>query len=236
MHVDLGIQNLQAQNATPIRVYQSLNGRVKVEEFDFVVWAIPAVKSLCSFSQGDISRERELFTGMTNSFYTSSLIDEVGSRRSPAPEDWFYTTILSNRTNAVWASRDSYGFLNSISGPAYQQGLNATGDDGNTAERTLVVYQYSQSDQEPRSEDLKAEIDIHFNALGATSYRIVDQNKWAYFSRFSNDQIESGNVWRVLDLQGLNRVWYIGGSTSFDSVKGCVDYNLLLINRMIMQG
>lgn len=235
-HVDLGIQNLQNETATPMRVYISKKDRIDVREFDFVVWAVPAVKSLCVFSGGDLTRERQLFTGMTNSYYTTSLVDEVGARRSEAPEDWFYGSILSKEQNVVWASRDSYSFLNMINGPSYEQGLNETGDDRNR-DRTMVVYQYTNSDHIPDERVLKAELEKHFlENLGATSIRVVDQNRWDYFSRFSNRQIEEGNIWKVLDIQGFNRVWYIGGSTAFDSIKGCVDYNLLLINRMVMAG
>lgn len=228
----MGNQNRQSDTRNPLSVYLSLNGKVEVEEFDFVVWAIPAVESLCSFSGGDISRERELFSDMTNSYYTTSLVDEFGARRSPAPEDWFFTRILEDAPNTVWATRDSYSFMNGIGGPSYQQGLNVTGNDNKTDPRTMVVYQYQVSEQIPAKKTLMSEIEKHFNGLGASSFRVVDQNSWAYFHRFSLMGIEEGNIWKTLDIQGLNNIWYIGGSTAFDSVKGCVDYNLLLLNRM----
>lgn len=228
MNVDLG----NPDSSKPIRVHVSKNAEeVQVHEYDFIVWAVNAKSSLWSFTGGDTKEERKLFEGMTHSYYSTSLVDEMGTKRSQAPEDWFFTNIKDSQSNIVWADRDSYGVLNQINGPAYEQGLNKTGDD-DSPKRSMVIYQYSVSEQEPRTQELMEEIGKHFQAMGATSYLVVDQNKWSYFPRFNQTQTEEGNHWRVLDIQGNNNVWYIGSSTSFESVKSCVEYNLLLINRM----
>ena len=225
------VTNVDFSKDGSINVSIGTADQIKVEEYDFVVWAIPAINSLWSFTGTDMTKEYELFSKMTHSYFSTSLVDEIGTKRSSAPEDWFYSNIVNKTSNIVWANRDSYSVLNNIHGPSYEQGLNETAGDGKE-DRTMVFYQYSNSEEMPLTKDLMCKLRKHLVSMGVTSYSVVDQYKWLYFPRFTQQQTEEGNHWKMLDIQGKKKVWYIGSSVSFESVKSVVEYNLLLINRM----
>ena len=44
--------------------------------------------------------------------------------------------------------------------------------------------------------------------------------------------MESGILWRILELQGRYGMWYAGSSVRFESVKSVVEYNKILVSNM----
>ena len=45
--------------------------------------------------------------------------------------------------------------------------------------------------------------------------------------------MEAGRLWDVLRLQGSRGVWYSGTSVSYESIRGVMEYNKLLLRNML---
>ena len=209
----------------------------KRREFDFLIWSPPANELMDIIYAGPqynfLHQERDLFIGMTNSYYISSLVDEVGAKRGESAVNWWLENIKNGRESSVWANRDSYTMFNDLNGSNYSLALTPTGNDDNRATRTSVFYQYS-TQTKPWKQELKAILRNHLQKMGATEVDIIEQFPWKYFTRFTSDQItEERRIWRVMERQGKNQIWFIGASVCFESVKSVVEYNQLLMDRMV---
>ena len=209
----------------------------KRREFDFLIWSPPANELMDMIYAGPeynfLHEERNLFTGMTNSYYISSLVDEVGAKRGESAVNWWMENIKNGREASVWANRDSYTMFNDLNGPKYSLAMTSTGNDDNRQTRTSVFYQYS-TQTKPWKQELEAVLQNHLQKMGATEVDIIEQFPCKYFTRFTGEQItEEKRIWRVMGRQGKNGMWFIGASVCFESVKSVVEYNQLLVDRMI---
>ena len=207
-----------------------IKGRENPEEYDFLVWAAPAKNSLQVFGEDARSCEKLLFGPMVTSYYTTTLVDAVGTMRTSSPVDWWYSNIYSKQDMAVWAQRDSYSVMFGYKGEEYEKGNLPTGNDTKSI-RSSIYYQFSQTP--PAVSSLQSHLDDHLQRLGTTFREIKTRYRWPYFPRFTQKQIQDGAHWRVLDTQGRHKVWFIGGSVSFESIKSVVEYNQLLVSCMI---
>jgi hypothetical protein len=57
---------------------------------------------------------------------------------------------------------------------------------------------------------------------------VEQQFAWPYFHHFPQGSIE--NVWKLYDMQGERKTWWIGASASFESVHDVINYNLQLLD------
>lgn len=63
-------------------------------------------------------------------------------------------------------------------------------------------------------------------------HKVLDRRYWSdYFPHWSQKEIQAGLPWDVLDIQGRNRTFWIGASTSFESLRDVLNYNLLIMDR-----
>eukprot|EP00463_Aulacantha_scolymantha_P003982 TRINITY_DN4933_c0_g1_i1.p1 TRINITY_DN4933_c0_g1~~TRINITY_DN4933_c0_g1_i1.p1 ORF type:complete len:307 (-),score=31.89 TRINITY_DN4933_c0_g1_i1:145-1029(-) len=58
---------------------------------------------------------------------------------------------------------------------------------------------------------------------------IIGQYPWPYFPHFESRNIAKGYPWDLFELQGLNKVFWLGASASFETVEHVIDYNLNLL-------
>ena len=78
--------------------------------------------------------------------------------------------------------------------------------------------------------ELRADVDSHFAAFNLT-LDLYDWERWRYFPRYSQSDIVDAKLpWKVWDLQGRHRTFYVGSYVSFESIADILDYNLQLIN------
>eukprot|EP00123_Amoebidium_parasiticum_P014945 comp22715_c0_seq1/m.35275 comp22715_c0_seq1/g.35275 ORF comp22715_c0_seq1/g.35275 comp22715_c0_seq1/m.35275 type:complete len:546 (-) comp22715_c0_seq1:611-2248(-) len=68
-------------------------------------------------------------------------------------------------------------------------------------------------------------------SYGGKDIKILDRLSPDYFARFSNDDIRQGMPWKLYDLQGKYRTWYVGSFASFESVADIVDYHYRLLEK-----
>ena len=95
-------------------------------------------------------------------------------------------------------------------------------------ERYEIAFQYSR--YMPCKPLQKAY--AHFDRLGA-NVGINIQKVWRYFPHYSVKELTAGVLWDILEMQGKHKMWYIGSSVSFESLKSVVEYNKLLLSLMI---
>lgn len=157
------------------------------------------------------------------------MVNVNNTPRSSSPINWYFEHIKSKKEAEVWASRDSYAVLKNYAGFSYYHGVTPTGNDEEKF-RSSVFYQYGREEHTERF--LQSKLSLELKEIGVKNCSVVEMVQWPYFNRFSQECIETGCHWRVLDLQGRNKIWFIGASVSFESVKSVSEYNMLLLSRM----
>ena len=99
--------------------------------------------------------------------------------------------------------------------------------DAQFRQRYEVTYQYSRDT--PSNPKCKAR--NHFRKMGA-NVGIKTQKIWRYFPHYSSKKLTDGVLWDILEMQGRHKMWYIGSSVCFESLKSVVEYNKLLLSLM----
>ena len=102
-----------------------------------------------------------------------------------------------------------------------------TENDAAEGNRYEVAYQCSRN--MPRKPLEK--VFNHFENTGAT-VDVSIQKVWRYFPHYSSKKLTDGVLWDILEMQGKHKMWYIGSSVSFESLKSVVEYNKLLLSLM----
>jgi len=74
---------------------------------------------------------------------------------------------------------------------------------------------------------------LYFDGFGASSVEILQTISWEYFYRWSPQEMEDGALWKMFDIQGKRKTWFIGSSVSFEAVRSVMEYNSLLLRNMI---
>ncbi len=123
------------------------------------------------------------------------------------------------RDRKIWAARNSYESINGRDAQAAEDAV-----------RSYITYQsraYRPSDAETRLNVVE-----HFKSRQAKSVAIVKHEIWKYFPHFPDEDIVNGVLWDILNMQGEKKMWYIGSSVSFESLKSVIEYNKLLVSKM----
>ena len=103
-----------------------------------------------------------------------------------------------------------------------------------TGKNTFVVYQYGNRTAKPSLMELRNEIREHYTNFGGTDIEVhYTGGPYDYFSRWDMEYTESGALWDAYDLQGKENVWFIGGGLITEGVNQVMNYNNLLLSKMI---
>merc|ERR1712176_1015653 len=71
---------------------------------------------------------------------------------------------------------------------------------------------------------------------GVEDIDVLEQIPWPYFWHFNHADIASGKPWELLEMQGKLKTWYLGASSSFESINDIVNYNLMLLDKSAFKG
>jgi hypothetical protein len=80
---------------------------------------------------------------------------------------------------------------------------------------------------------LLKELKADMKRRGVEDIEVLEQMPWPYFWHFNHEDINKGRPWDLLEMQGMNKTWYLGASSSFESVNDIVNYNLMLLDKSI---
>ena len=180
--------------------------------------------------ENHFEREAEYFNKTDIHYFTTAIIDTTNETRSISPVLYFlksnHSEIYDNR---VIAQRDSYSAINEFTGPLYQNATYPISKDNSSFMTTVdyIMAKIKQSESE-----LNRTFIEHKQRLKANRTSIFKMEQWRYFPRYSEEDMESGILWRILELQGKYGMWYTGSSVCFESVKSVVEYNKILVSNM----
>merc|ERR1712048_332021 len=71
---------------------------------------------------------------------------------------------------------------------------------------------------------------------GVQDITVLEQVPWPYFWHFNSNAIATGKPWDLLELQGNHKTWYLGASSSMESVNDIVNYNLMMLDKSAFDG
>ncbi|XP_060078027.1 uncharacterized protein LOC132557547 [Ylistrum balloti] len=216
-------QNISFIIRTPERIdiyYNYIENSGNVETYDFLIIARDMSKVLDILDTSWI--ERQIFSHLTPSFMTSSLIDTNFGKRGPLPRASYMFNIKSRTDHSVLYHEDSYSILNHIRGTNYSRGLIAGGNDGELYQ-SIVVRQFG--DSFPSTEDINTGFLKHADLYGITHGLVLARKTWNYFPRFGPAEVAAGILWDIFTLQGQKNTWFIGPSVCFESLNSVIDYN-----------
>lgn len=220
---NVNIEQLYRRNNN-ILIKDSLRGWLK---FNFLIWTPSLYSNLHLIDPS--TKEKEIFSKLNPVWFTTTLFDSTYGVRGSSPIDYWISNVEEKREHSVWAQRDSYGTLNGLQGPAYENGSLPGGPDGRFT-RTGVAYQYGK--RKPTSCAIKRNFYKHFRRTKASNICVLKRSTWEYFPRFSPQDMATGILWDIFEMQGRRRTWFTGSSVSFESVKSVLEYNKLLASKM----
>ncbi|XP_033760783.1 polyenoic fatty acid isomerase-like [Pecten maximus] len=220
-------QNISFIIRTPENVnvyYNNTEDTGNMDTYDFLIIARDMSKVLGIVDTSWI--ERQIFSHLTPSFMTSSLIDTNFGRRGPMPRAYYMYNTKSGADHSVLYHEDSYSILRNIQGPKYSRGVIPGSYDGELYQ-SIVVRQYG--DAFPSTEDINTGFLNHANLYGITHGLVLARKTWHHFPRFSPVDVAAGVLWDIFTLQGHKNTWYIGSSVCLDSLNSVIDYNNLVL-------
>ena len=206
-------------------------GKIELRNFDFLIWSPEMKTSLKYWFNPEIIAERFYFSRTKPTFFTTALVNSKGTVKGPTPIDYWFDNINKKRENSLWAQRDSFAAING----GYSEKFTPNKCHSASHEkptRTTVTYQ--MSDKHPFYLELKSVLFGSLTEIGARDIDIVAMKTWRYFPRYSQEDMEKGYIWRILEMQGKYGMWYIGSSVCFESVKSVLEYNKLLLKNMML--
>eukprot|EP00092_Neocalanus_flemingeri_P091632 GFUD01116212.1.p1 GENE.GFUD01116212.1~~GFUD01116212.1.p1 ORF type:complete len:158 (-),score=37.32 GFUD01116212.1:19-492(-) len=96
---------------------------------------------------------------------------------------------------------------------------------------TISVLQLGKEFQDEKT--LNQILQDHYTkGFNATDLEILNTITWPYFPRWSPEETGQARHWQVFNMQGKQKVWYAGSSVSFESIRGVMEYNNLLLRKM----
>merc|ERR1712215_452064 len=111
-----------------------------------------------------------------------------------------------------------------------QEEVQAKWDENNNQEKVTSVLQLGKRSSDEKT--LNTILTSHYkDGFNASDVEILQTISWKYFPRWTPHEVNSGQHWKVLDIQGLKSTWYIGSSVSFESVKSVLEYNNLILRQ-----
>ena len=126
-------------------------------------------------------------------------------------------------------------YLQNVSTQDYVSGnFNYADGQAGTGKNTFVVYQYGNRTAKPSLMEVRNNIREHYANFGGTDIEVHYTGTYdSYNPRWDMDYTERGAHWDAYDLQGKHNVWYVGGGLVSEGVNVVMNYNNLLLSKMI---
>lgn len=197
--------------------------------YNFLIWT-PEMKTSLSLWNEHYGKEVEYFNKTHATYFTTAVVDTRNEARGVSPCVYYtksnHSEIYANR---VTAQRDSFAALRKCTGHIYGNHTCPISKDHSNI-TTTVVYHMSRT--KFTETQLKQNIVNHKKFFNTTNITLAKMIQWRYFPRYSTEDIESGILWRILEMQGKYGMWYTGSSVIFESAKSVAEYNDLLVENM----
>ena len=200
-----------------------------IRGYNFLIWT-PEMKTSLQLWNEHYGKEIEYFNKTHATYFTTAVVDSRNEARGESPSVYYtksnHSEIYADR---VTGQRDSFAVLSKCIGHIYGNHTCPISKD-NSNITTTVVYHMSRT--KFTENQLKQNIVTRKKFFNATNITFAKMTQWRYFPRYSTEDIESGILWRILEMQGKYGMWYTGSSVIFESAKSVAEYNNLLVENM----
>lgn len=188
-------------------------------------------KDIIKLLEQPTQNEINIFQKLTHFTFTTTLYEsDIPKEVESAVEIWPH--ILWKANGHMFAHRHSKTAVRPSSSPhrscipCKSVNIKVT-----TNRERAVAYQFA--DRDPTAYDNVKQQQILLKDLNSyaqeSNINILHQNVWKYFPHFNQLEINNAYPWKIIEMQGSNRTWYIGSSVSFESVLDVTSYNLMLL-------
>jgi len=213
-------------------------GNDESEFFDWLIMAAPMPQALSLLSDST-PEEKNLFGGFNYHELTATVFEEKSLGVLPADFELF------TWMDRAGEQRDYYRASLLDDGNVTRTMYDKDGDDGALTIRHTsnikgfeneVFAVLSVSDFRSTNADLTAAIVADTVKYGIETTEL-HQERWEYMPHYNLEEIiDERKPWRIWDLQGQRRTWWLGSYVSFESVADVLDYNLQLVNARLCTG
>jgi len=243
-----GIDRQLDQNNAGVKVTFRQNGSPwRTEEYDFLLYTAPFahaskfVKDLTMNEDAIFSQLKSFVLATT--LYKSDAVKDYSEPGTGINAPIMYNTDkMGNKTmdGGWYADRDDR-LIFGHNRPKYNQ--------------TRVGYQFFEdfcefdgtlcdSDRTPNEQQrprfveapsVKQRFLEELNKQDVGHVQVIEQFPWPYFHHFPQDAISAGLPWNLVDMQGSQKTWWLGASSSFESVHDVTNYNLMVLKKYLSE-
>eukprot|EP00899_Mesostigma_viride_P020215 jgi/Mesvir1/28195/Mv04749-RA.1 len=226
----------------PIKVKYRKGGAEYVKHFDFLIISGNPAGAVSTYLADAMPEERRVFATRKKSSIVSTLLS-ARSRYVNTPEAngtpklHSPTLLFLDEIVALYAPANT--------GPAtalvdYTKFVPGFTDDSH--KKFFVSYQtirnvdvdsedWTRLDAERLRKDALRTLQNQLEPLGFSRITPYQQQAFSYNPRLTQDEVQAGTLWDIIDLQGRADTWYIGAYCTFESVESVTNYNMMLLNK-----
>mmetsp|Transcript_12694 Transcript_12694/g.30216 ORF Transcript_12694/g.30216 Transcript_12694/m.30216 type:complete len:629 (+) Transcript_12694:74-1960(+) len=233
-------RQLHDELAPVIIKYTQDSSEVIEEEYDFLIYSGPHAQAH-KYVKDLVEKETSIFNRLESfvlatTLYTSSPVLDY-SDETHAPIMYSADKMSGPEQDGSWyADRDD---------PAIFAG------EWDEDKQTRVGYQFFENfcDADPVLCDTDRYPDRNFEMTKApkvlkrfseemkkqnvTNVKVLGQYPWPYFHHFPQTAINEKIPWKLFEMQGERKTWWIGASACFESVHDVTNYNLMLLKHYL---
>ena len=229
------IQNIVRTDGDVSIRYKNVNSDLLTKKCGFLIWS-PPMPDLIRYLSSPTQREHDLFTSLSSHEVVASVMRAKGTIRN-RPIAYYRESLQNKIDGGVVADMDVEATLNYCEKNC-NQNIEKYNSMSNSS-RVITVLQLQRNATNNLNANGQLALDIslqkaknHYeNHFNATDMEIISRVSADYFYRWNSYEMETGNPWKVFEMQGSYRTWYIGASVSFESVRGVMEYNKLLLRQ-----
>ena len=202
--------------------------KLEVVKCGFLIWGGPINPDFLRIADAT-SEEWNLFKGLKPIIFTANLVN-IKNALKVYVADVFLSSLNSSThfNGAVGAKINIRAALTeNINDPEVLAEINHK-------EKVETCFVVQSSSKYMRERDLNNILRSQFiDGLNATSVDILQHTQWPYFYRWSPQEMETGRLWQVYNIQGQQRTWFVGSSVLHESTRAVTEYINLLFRNMI---
>ena len=240
-NVDISLVLRDSNNRVTL-LYKNQHQNRLSDNCDFLVWTAP-MPELVKVLSNPTSEERELFSPLSHHVFIASIIKDTGTIRN-RPAVVYHQSLLDGNRNITdgevideidiegeikYCDKDENGSL-----PSNCLKTNEEYDQERTT-RVTSTFQLARKKM-PKAKARQIVMRHYVEGFHATHLEFIHTKEWEYFYKWSPEDLQKGNHWKVFNMQGRHGIWYAGASVSFESVKDVMEYNNLLLRQSEKEG
>jgi hypothetical protein len=228
------IQNIIRTDLDISILYKNATSDLLTETCGFLIWS-PPMPELVKYLSSPTKGEYDLFAPLSSHGVVSSVMRANGTIRN-RPIVYYRESLQNKIDGGVVMDMDVKGALNYCDTSCDK---NLENYDLMSSSRVISVLQLLRNatnslyanDKDRVHNNIQKLKHNYENKFNSSNIEILSSISQDYFYKWNPHEIEKGNHWKVFEMQGKYRTWYIGASVSSESVKSVMEYNKLRLRQ-----